>query len=350
MGFMKITMVKKILLDGSPCAKCLQAEKLLKKRGGWERIDEFVPAREGEPESAGMKLGAEYGIETAPFFLVHPSEGEPRVYTRVLDFIRNELEAGGGGAPGGGESEGAGFDFRDAGRLENMEPRDILAEAQRCFGRDLALAFSGAEDAALIDMAWRNGLPFTVFCIDTGRLHPETYGFIDTVRERYDTVIEIFTPSPLLLEPFVREKGMNSFYRDGHAECCGIRKVEPLGRALEGRHAWAAGLRRDQSPVTRGNMAVVEEDGAHLTPEGRPLVKINPVLNWSSERIWRYIRENDVPFNPLHDAGYKSIGCAPCTRPARPGEHERMARWWWEDSTHRECGLHVSGGGKRSRG
>ena len=339
MDFMRTTMVKKILADGSPCAKCLQAEKLLKRRGVWERIDEMVPAREGEPESPGMRLAAEYGIQSAPFFVVHPDTGQTRVYTRVLEFIRTEWES----TELAAGLRGGGFDWQSAEGLRNMAPPEILAEAQRRFGDDLVIAFSGAEDAALIDMAWRNRLPFRVFCLDTGRLHPETYSFIDTVRNHYDIEIEIFTPSPLLLEPFVREKGMNSFYRDGHAECCGIRKVEPLARALKGRRAWAAGLRRDQSPSTRGAMAVVEEDEAHRTPEGHPLVKINPVLNWSSGEIWLYIRENKVPYNPLHDAGYKSIGCAPCTRASRPGEHERMARWWWEDSTHRECGLHVPG-------
>ena len=134
---------------------------------------------------------------------------------------------------------------------------------------------------------------------------------------------------------------MNSFYRDGHGECCRIRKVEPLMRALSSRLAWVTGLRKDQSPATRRNMAHAEWDTDHTTAAGEPLAKINPLLNWTSDRVWSYIRDNDVPYNNLHDRGYASIGCAPCTRALRPGEHERMARWWWEDETRRECGLHA---------
>ena len=186
----------------------------------------------GDSESEGMKLAAEHGIETAPFFLVSPDNGETRVYTRLFEFIKKELDV----APAAVSSDCGVFDTVAAGeRYDDMEPADILADVQRSFGTDLALAFSGAEDVALIDMASQNGLPFTVFCLDTGRLHPETYGFIDIVRDRYGIEIEVFTPSPSLLEPFLREKGLNSFYRDGHTECCGIRKVEPLSRALSSR-------------------------------------------------------------------------------------------------------------------
>jgi phosphoadenosine phosphosulfate reductase len=222
-----------------------------------------------------------------------------------------------------------------------MEPEKILEEAQKFFGSRLTLAFSGAEDVALINMASENGLPFSVFCLDTGRLHSQTYRYLDIVREHYGISLEVYTPSPDLLQPFLREKGLNSFYQDGHAECCRIRKVEPLGRALADRSAWVTGLRRDQSPASRGNLQHAEYDEAHPDEKGQPMVKINPLLDWDSQQVWDYIRKNDIPYNPLHDEGYRSIGCEPCTRPSRPGEHERAARWWWEDGTIRECGLHL---------
>lgn len=336
---MSIVMVKKILADGSPCAKCAQAEGILKKRGLWNRIDHVAAAVEGNAASEGMKLAAEYQVDLAPFFIVDTG-AEKRLYTKVFEFIRNEFKDADAGSPTSAETPPI-FEISGAKkRYLTLEPWEILEEAQVIFGKDFAIAFSGAEDVVLIDMAVKNKLPFKVFCLDTGRLHSETYDFLDQVRERYGITVEVFMPSPLLLEPFIREKGMNSFYRDGHGECCAIRKVEPLNRALAGRLAWAAGLRRDQSPATRSGMAHAEADPDHTNEAGGPLLKFNPLLDWTSDRVWTYIRENGVPYNRLHDMGYKSIGCAPCTRTARPGEHERMARWWWEDSTLRECGLH----------
>jgi len=138
----------------------------------------------------------------------------------------------------------------------------------------------------------------------------------------------------------VREKGLFSFYKDGHKECCGIRKVEPLVRALAPLRAWVTGQRRDQSPDTRAAVPVVQRDSAFSTPE-RPLVKFNPLANWTSKQVWTFIRENDVPYNALHDRGFISIGCEPCTRPTNPGQHERAGRWWWEEETKKECGLHA---------
>ena len=342
---MNVLMVKKILLDGSPCGKCAQAEEILRKRGLWDRIDRVAFAEEGKPDSEGMVLAGELGIELAPFFVVGEGNGR-RVYTRVFEFIKKELE---GADPAGAAAEAGpvtppagGFDVAAAeSRYAAMPPAEILADAQRAFGADLAIAFSGAEDVILVDMASKNGLPFSVFCLDTGRLHEETYAFIDEVRKHYGIAVEVFSPDPALLESFVKEKGLTSFYEDGHSECCGIRKVEPLGRALSGRRAWATGLRRDQSPATRADLVHAESDASHEGPDGVPLTKINPLLDWSSDKVWDYIRAFDVPYNRLHDAGYRSIGCAPCTRPSRPGEHERMGRWWWENETKRECGLHV---------
>ncbi|MCK5736635.1 MAG: phosphoadenylyl-sulfate reductase [Spirochaetaceae bacterium] len=329
---MSILMVKKILLDGSPCGKCAQAEEILKKRGYWNRIDSVVIADEADSESEGMKLAAGKKIDLAPFFIVRDDTGEERLYTRVFEFIKKELELE--------DSEkimkqDIDFNVHKADkRFREMSPPEILKESQEVFGGELILAFSGAEDVVLIDMASKNSLPFSVFCLDTGRLHSQTYTYIDAVRKHYGIKIEIYTPSAVLLEPYLNEKGMNSFYSDGHSECCGIRKVEPLKRALKNRKAWVTGLRRDQSPSTRSNLHYAEQGNDQI-------IKINPLLDWDSARVWEYIRINDVPYNPLHDKGYRSIGCEPCTRPSRPGEHERAARWWWEDGTQRECGLHL---------
>lgn len=219
-----------------------------------------------------------------------------------------------------------------------LHPRDILAFALENFSPRIGVSFSGAEDVVLVDLASRIGGQFQVFSLDTGRLHPETYQFLDQVRERYNLPIELFFPQAKAVEQFVRDKGLFSFYRDGHKECCGIRKVEPLKRALSGLDAWVTGQRRDQSPSTRTRIAVAEIDP--VFSNGRQLVKFNPLANWSSKQVWNYIRENDVPFNPLHTRGFVSIGCEPCTRTVRPGQHEREGRWWWEDATKKECGLH----------
>lgn len=222
----------------------------------------------------------------------------------------------------------------------DLDPQEILATAISEFSASLGISFSGAEDVVLIDMAVKLGGEFRVFSLDTGRLHPETYRFLDTVREHYGVPIEVFFPRPDAIEEFVREKGLFSFYRDGHKECCGLRKVEPLRRALETLDAWVTGQRRDQSPSTRAHVPVAEIDSTFSSSGGR-LVKFNPIANWTSQQVWSYIRENDVPFNSLHERGFVSIGCEPCTRPVLPGQHEREGRWWWEDATKKECGLHA---------
>lgn len=227
-------------------------------------------------------------------------------------------------------------------------PRDILAFAIREYSPRVALSFSGAEDVVLVDMAVKVGGKFRVFTLDTGRLHPETYRFLDKVREHYQVPIEAFFPQPEAVERLVREKGLFSFYRDGHKECCGIRKVEPLRRALETADAWVTGQRRDQSPSTRAQIPVVQADPTFAT-NGRELVKFNPLANWTSQQVWAYIRENNVPYNPLHERGFVSIGCEPCTRPVLPGQHEREGRWWWEDETKKECGLHAGNNQASSR-
>lgn len=327
---MRVTMVKKRLRSGEPCRKCAQTEEMLRRRGLWDRVDEVVWADEAEPASPGIALAVRLGVERAPFFIVHEDDGTETVYESALQLVKERLGNGAGG-------ERAPIDIAEAAaRLAEAEPEEILRWGLERFGIGLGIAFSGAEDIVLIDMAAETGLPFSVFSLDTGRLDPETYQFIDDVRRRYGIEISLFSPDPVALEPFVRNKGLFSFYDDGHKECCTIRKVEPLGRALAGLSAWATGQRRDQSPETRGALDVIEADAA------RPaLVKLNPLAAWSSDEVWDYIRDRNVPHNPLHARGYRSIGCAPCTRPVLPGQHEREGRWWWERADSKECGLHV---------
>lgn len=227
---------------------------------------------------------------------------------------------------------------------EGQGPREILERAIEAFGRDLSISFSGAEDVALIDMARRIDPRIRVFSLDTGRLHAETYRFIEVVRKHYNLEIEVLFPDAPAVEALVRTKGLFSFFDDGHLECCGIRKVTPLRRKLETLGAWVTGQRRDQSPNTRADVAVVQIDSAFSSPD-RTLVKFNPLANWLSSDVWQYLRDNDVPYNELHLKGFTSIGCEPCTRPILPNQHEREGRWWWEDATKKECGLHGRGRG-----
>ena len=337
---MRVTMVKKRLLDGEPCKKCNDAEALLKTRGLWNRIDEVVWAIEGDPQSQGMKLAAQYRVELAPFFIVQPDSGEARVFTSTLQFIKEAL--GGVTAPVS-TTPGAPLSADEIAQLaldfDKAPPERTIRWLLERYGREVGIAFSGAEDVALIHMAVETGLPFSVFTLDTGRLHPETYRFIEKVRSRYGVAIEMMSPQAEPLQAFVEKKGLFSFYSDGHGECCGIRKLEPLRRALAKQRAWITGQRRDQSP-TRSDVAVIQHD-THLGLAGAPLVKLNPLAGWSLQKVWSYIRANDVPYNELHDQGFISIGCEPCTRVPRPGEHERAGRWWWEEATKRECGLHT---------
>lgn len=217
-------------------------------------------------------------------------------------------------------------------------PKEIIALALESSSR-LAISFSGAEDVVLIDLALKLSKEIQVFTLDTGRLHPETYRFIDQVREHYGLNIDIMAPDAARLEAYVKAKGLFDFYKTDHHECCGIRKLEPLKRKLGTLDAWITGQRKDQSPNTRSHVAVIEEDPT-FSGKDSPLLKFNPLANWSSAQVWEYIRMFDVPYNPLHERGYISIGCEPCTRAVNPGQHEREGRWWWEEATARECGLH----------
>lgn len=223
--------------------------------------------------------------------------------------------------------------------LAGKNPRVILKAALAQFD-NIAISFSGAEDVVLIDLALAIRKDIQVFCLDTGRLHPETYRFIEDVRKHYGIEIEVLNPNRDLLDDFVKEKGLFSFYEDGHSQCCSIRKVEPLRRKLANVDAWITGQRKDQSLDTRADIPEVQIDGAFSTPQ-HTLIKFNPLLNWTSTQVWDYIEAYQVPYNPLHQQGFISIGCQPCTRPVLPNQHERAGRWWWEDSAKKECGLHA---------
>ncbi|MGO1692230.1 MAG: phosphoadenylyl-sulfate reductase [Marinobacter sp.] len=223
--------------------------------------------------------------------------------------------------------------------LGNESPRAILKAAFKRYD-NIAISFSGAEDVVLIELAHKLTDNLKVFTLDTGRLHPETYDFIERVRKHYGINIEVLFPDTTEVQDLVNQKGLFSFYEDGHSECCGIRKVGPLKRKLADVDAWITGQRKDQSPGTRNDVPVVQED-ANFAGPGRTLVKFNPLANWTSKEVWDYIRMTEAPYNALHEKGFVSIGCQPCTRPVLPGQHEREGRWWWEEATQKECGLHA---------
>ncbi len=219
-----------------------------------------------------------------------------------------------------------------------VSPQDVLSWALERFGDRIVVASSfGVEDVALIDMAAAIRPDVRVFMLDTGRLHQATYDVMDRIRNRYQLRIEVMFPDAPRVEAMVREHGINLFYDspESRRRCCLARKVEPLKRMLTTVDAWVTGLRRDQG-VTRGQVAHVELDHANNS-----IVKVNPLADWTSEQVWDYVKANRVPYNALHDGGFPSIGCEPCTRPVKPGEDARSGRWWWENPDTRECGLHL---------
>jgi len=225
--------------------------------------------------------------------------------------------------------------------LESLSAKEILAWAFETYHPRVALACSfQAEESVLIDMMHSlRGSDFRIFTLDTGRLNQETYDCMDAIRERYGIRVEVFFPDAARVENMVQEHGLNLFYKsvDFRKMCCGIRKVEPLSRALKELDGWMTGLRREQA-VTRADVRKVEIDKDH-----GGIIKINPLVDWSHKQVWDYIRENNLPYNKLHDLGYPSIGCAPCTRAIQPGEDIRAGRWWWENPETKECGLHAKG-------
>ena len=223
--------------------------------------------------------------------------------------------------------------------LETKSAHEVLVWALERFHPRISFTSSfGVEDVVVIDMLARIRKDVRVFTLDTGRLHEETYEVMERIRVRYGITIESYLPDRQRVEGLEREKGLYSFREsiENRKECCRIRKVEPLGRALEGLEAWISGLRRDQA-ITRGTIAKLEADEAHPG-----LLKVNPIADWSLDQVWDYVRENDIPYNALHDRGFPSIGCSPCTRAVAPGEDVRAGRWWWEQPDQKECGLHVT--------
>lgn len=223
-------------------------------------------------------------------------------------------------------------------QFEMQPPQALLQWAVEQFGDRVALACSfGAEDVALVDMLVKIAPEPRIFVLDTGRLHQETYDVMERCRQRYHIEFEVYFPQTALVEQLLRTKGANSFYLsvENRKECCHIRKVEPLGRALQGLQAWITGLRRQQA-VTRASIPKIEVDSAH-----GGILKLNPLADWSEAQVWDYIRAHHVPYNVLHDRGFPSIGCVPCTRAIQPGEDIRAGRWWWETPEQKECGLHV---------
>ena len=212
--------------------------------------------------------------------------------------------------------------------LDNLHPRIAVASS------------FGAEDVAIIDMISNINPKARVFTLDTGRLNQETYDVMDEIRSRYNMNIEVMFPDNDEVEQMVRVNGMNLFYHSvGNRKlCCGIRKVHPLNRMLSTLDGWITGLRADQTEV-RSNSNKIEIDSQH-----NDIIKVNPILEWSWEQTWDYIKKNNIPYNKLHDKGFPSIGCEPCTRAIKPGEPLRAGRWWWESDTEKECGLHADHG------
>jgi phosphoadenosine phosphosulfate reductase len=216
---------------------------------------------------------------------------------------------------------------------------EILSKALELFSNKITFATSlGAEDQVITYMLWKINKSTNIITLDTGRVFPETYDLLHRTFNRYGIAIKSYYPDTSQVEEMVNTKGINLFYEsiENRKLCCHVRKIVPLRRALQGKDAWITGLRREQS-VTRTDLKIVEWDAAN------GLIKINPLLEWSEEQVWDFIKEKNIPYNKLHDQGFPSIGCQPCTRAIEKGEDLRAGRWWWEMPDSKECGLH---GGK----
>ena len=213
---------------------------------------------------------------------------------------------------------------------------ELIAFFLKEYKGKIALSSSlGLEDQVLTEMVCTIDKSTVIFTLDTGRLFPETYDLIDRTNKKYGIRLQVYFPEAGHVEEMVRTRGINLFYNsiEERKACCYVRKIEPLKRAFSGLDVWICGLRRDQS-VTRADMQPIEWDAMN------GLIKLNPLMDWSEEQVREYIREHKIPYNPLHDKGYPSIGCQPCTRAVLPGEDLRAGRWWWESPDTRECGLH----------
>jgi len=221
-----------------------------------------------------------------------------------------------------------------------ISPQDLLSHFYSELGDGLVLASSlGAEDQVLTDMVLKSHKSARIIVLDTGRLPQETYDVLDQTNKKYGVSLEVYFPDAKAVEDMVTKRGPNLFYEsiENRKLCCHIRKVEPLARALKDASGWITGMRKDQS-ITRSSVEAVEWDGSHQ------IVKLNPLVDWSESQVWDYIQANDIPYNKLHDQGYPSIGCAPCTRAVKDGEDPRAGRWWWENPEDKECGIHIEGG------
>ena len=221
-------------------------------------------------------------------------------------------------------------------QFSGSTPEEVLKHFMDAYGDRIALSSSlSIEDQTLTDILLKINPKARIFTLDTGRLFPETYQLIDKTNQRYGIKMEVFCPQTEALQSFVREQGINPFYEsiEKRHTCCQVRKLEPLGRAFQTLDAWVCGLRRQQS-VTRTDIRLIEWDELH------EVVKLNPLMDWTEEQVWDYIKANHVPYNVLHDKGFPSIGCEPCTRAVRHIDDIRAGRWWWESAEHRECGLH----------
>lgn len=217
-----------------------------------------------------------------------------------------------------------------------LSAEEILEKALELFGNKVSFATSmGAEDQVITHMLAKISKSANIFTLDTGRVFPETYDLLHRTVNRYGLQIKSYYPDTTQVEEMVNSKGINLFYEsiENRKLCCHVRKIVPLRRALTGMDAWITGLRREQS-VTRTDLKIVEWDG------GNGLIKINPLLEWSEEQVWDFIKNNSIPYNKLHDQGFPSIGCQPCTRAIEKGEDLRAGRWWWELPESKECGLH----------
>jgi phosphoadenosine phosphosulfate reductase len=221
-------------------------------------------------------------------------------------------------------------------RFAKSSPEEILSWFSMNFAGKIAFSTSlGAEDQVITHMIAGGGQPVKIFTLDTGRLFQETYDLLDITRQKYGCAIDIYFPDALHVEEMVQSRGINLFYQsiENRQLCCHIRKLEPLKRALRGMEVWVTGVRKEQS-VTRAGAALVEWDPVY------EIIKINPLIQWNSDMVWEYIRSWKIPVNELHEKGYPSIGCLPCTRAIQPGEDVRSGRWWWELPELKECGLH----------
>ena len=254
--------------------------------------------------------------ETLTFEHVEPENPEPRVLDRFSDHELAEINR----------------------ELEDVHPSEILRWADDTFGdRCIQMSSFAIDGMAIFDMYWKVNPKARLATLDTMRLFEETYDLMDRIARRYNTEVEVHFPDVREVGRMIRQHGMNLFYKgvNNRILCCEVRKVNPLNKALNEADAWITGLRRDQG-MKRGNIDIVQKDLAH------DAYKINPVANWTAEQIRQYALDNKVPYNILHDKGYPSIGCAPCTRAVKPGEDERSGRWWWEsDPDAKECGIHT---------